>query len=84
MVKETDTPLIQAAGAVLWRKSEDSQIEVAVIHRPRYDDWSLPKGKVENNESHIATAYREVLEETGYASTFGPEIGNVSVPNSRK
>jgi 8-oxo-dGTP diphosphatase len=77
MVKETDTPLIQAAGAVLWRKSEDSQLEIAVIHRPRYDDWSLPKGKVENSESHIATAYREVLEETGYTSTFGPEIGNV-------
>jgi phosphohistidine phosphatase SixA/8-oxo-dGTP pyrophosphatase MutT (NUDIX family) len=77
MVRETDTPLIQAAGAVLWRKSENSQLEIAIIHRPRYDDWSLPKGKVENNESHIATAYREVLEETGYTSTFGPEIGNV-------
>jgi 8-oxo-dGTP diphosphatase len=77
MSKEDGVPLIQAAGAVLWRKNENSEIEIAVIHRPRYDDWSLPKGKVENGESHIATAYREVLEETGYTSTFGPEIGNV-------
>jgi len=77
MSKEDGAPLIQAAGAVLWRKSSESDLEIAVIHRPRYDDWSLPKGKVENNESHIATAYREVLEETGYTSTFGPEIGVV-------
>lgn len=77
MAKETDTSLIQAAGAVLWRKSPHEDIEIAVIHRPRYDDWSIPKGKVENNESHIATAYREVLEETGYTSTFGPEVGSV-------
>lgn len=77
MSKDVTAPLIQAAGAVLWRKNSQSEIEIAVIHRPRYDDWSIPKGKVENNESHIATAYREVLEETGYTSTFGPEIGNV-------
>ena len=77
MSQDSKGTLIQAAGAVLWRKSAISQLEIAVIHRPRYDDWSLPKGKVENNESHIATAYREVLEETGYTSTFGPEIGSV-------
>jgi 8-oxo-dGTP diphosphatase len=77
MAKTIETPLIQAAGAVLWRKNSKAEIEIAVIHRPRYDDWSIPKGKVENNESHIATAYREVLEETGYTSTFGPEIGSV-------
>lgn len=77
MSKEDGAPLIQAAGAVLWRKNSESEIEIAVIHRPRYHDWSLPKGKVENSESHIATAYREVLEETGYTSTFGPEIGVV-------
>ena len=77
MSKDDNAPLIQAAGAVLWRKNPQGDIEIAVIHRPRYDDWSIPKGKVENNESHIATAYREVLEETGYTSTFGPEVGSV-------
>ena len=77
MSKGDNAPLIQAAGAVLWRKNPQGDIEIAVIHRPRYDDWSIPKGKVENNESHIAAGYREILEETGYESIFGPEIGEV-------
>ena len=77
MAKDLEAPLIQAAGAVLWRKSDISQLEIAVIHRPRYDDWSLPKGKVESGESHISASYREIQEETGYESTFGPEIGTV-------
>ena len=77
MSKELEAPLIQAAGAVLWRKSDNSDLEIAVIHRPRYDDWSLPKGKVESGESHISAGYREIQEETGYESTFGPEIGTV-------
>jgi len=77
MTKESEAVLIQAAGAVLWRKSDNSQLEIAVIHRPRYDDWSLPKGKVESGESHISAGYREIQEETGYESTFGPEIGTV-------
>ena len=77
MAKESDAPLIQAAGAVLWRKSDKSKLEIAIIHRPRYDDWSLPKGKVEAGESHISAGYREIQEETGYESTFGPEIGSV-------
>ena len=77
MAKDLEAPLIQAAGAVLWRKSDISQLEIAVIHRPKYDDWSLPKGKVESGESHISAGYREIQEETGYESTFGPEIGTV-------
>lgn len=77
MSKESEAPLIQAAGAVLWRKSDISQLEIALIHRPRYNDWSLPKGKVESGESHISAGYREIQEETGYESTFGPEIGTI-------
>ena len=42
--------VIQAAGAVLWRRLSDDLIQVALIHRPRYDDWSFPKGKVETGE----------------------------------
>jgi phosphohistidine phosphatase SixA/ADP-ribose pyrophosphatase YjhB (NUDIX family) len=80
-----DTPIIQAAGAVLWRYSQ-KKVEIALVHRPRYNDWSLPKGKVEEKESHIACAYREVLEETGYASIFGPQIGQAmyKVPEGKK
>ncbi|MDT5073257.1 MAG: 8-oxo-(d)GTP phosphatase, partial [Mycobacterium sp.] len=68
--------VIPAAGAVLWRPDEDSTdgvVEplVAVVHRPRYDDWSLPKGKVDPGETEPVTAVREVLEETGYASVLG-------------
>ena len=77
MSKQSNAPLIQAAGAVLWRKSDNLKLEIAIIHRPRYDDWSLPKGKVESGESHISAGYREIQEETGYESTFGPEIGTV-------
>lgn len=77
MSKQSNAPLIQAAGAVLWRKSDQLKLEIAIIHRPRYNDWSLPKGKVESGESHISAGYREIQEETGYESTFGPEIGTV-------
>jgi len=82
----SDTPVIRAAGAVLWRYSSNKKIEIALVHRPRYDDWSLPKGKVEEKESHIACAYREVLEETGYSSIFGPQIGQAmyKVPEGKK
>ena len=58
------TPGIQAAGAVLWRRLSDELVQVALIHRPRYGDWSFPKGKVEAGESEISCAFREVLEET--------------------
>lgn len=69
--------VIRAAGAILWRRINDELLQVALIHRPRYDDWSFPKGKAEEGESDISCAYREVLEETGYESTFGPELGDV-------
>lgn len=77
MPKEAKAPLIQAAGAVLWRRSSNADLEIAIVHRPRYDDWSLPKGKIDAGESHIAAGYREIHEETGYESIFGPEIGTV-------
>ena len=70
----SETSVIQAAGAVLWRYSKTNKIEIALVHRPRYDDWSLPKGKVEEKESHIACAFREVLEETGYTPVFGQRL----------
>jgi 8-oxo-dGTP diphosphatase len=63
-------PAIRAAGGVVWRSlssdGDDGSIEVALIHRPRYDDWSLPKGKLAGGESEIDGAIREVLEETGF------------------
>ncbi|MFI6926491.1 NUDIX domain-containing protein [Nonomuraea spiralis] len=64
------TDLLRAAGAVVWR-GEESRPEVAVIHRPRYDDWTLPKGKLEAGEHVIAAALREVDEETGLTVVLG-------------
>ncbi|WP_296133828.1 bifunctional NUDIX hydrolase/histidine phosphatase family protein [uncultured Corynebacterium sp.] len=68
-----------AAGAVLWR-GDPQDPEVALIHRPRYDDWSLPKGKVDPGESLPTTAAREILEETGYSVRLGKLIGKVAYP----
>ncbi|BBX97624.1 8-oxo-(d)GTP phosphatase MutT1 [Mycobacterium lacus] len=79
--------IVYAAGAVLWRpgndKSADSAagaVEIAVIHRPRYDDWSLPKGKVDPGETAPVAAMREVLEETGHRCVLGRRILAVSYP----
>ena len=68
-----------AAGAVLWR-GDPHDPEVAIIHRPHYDDWSLPKGKVDPGESLPVTAAREIFEETGYTVRLGKLIGKVAYP----
>ena len=79
-------PTIVAAGGVVWRRDIDGEIEVLLVHRPRYDDWSLPKGKLEEGEALISCAYREILEETGLSIKLGPFIGSVDyyVPDGLK
>src|SRR3954452_4735919 len=62
---------IMAAGAVVLRKGR----EVLVVHRPKYDDWSLPKGKVDPGEHVTAAAVREGAEETGLRVRLGPPLG---------
>ncbi|KAA8967742.1 bifunctional NUDIX hydrolase/histidine phosphatase family protein [Mycobacterium sp.] len=75
---------VSAAGAVLWRPSDhDCAVEVALVHRPRYDDWSLPKGKVDVGEIEPVTAAREVFEETGHRVHLGRRIARVSYPIER-
>ena len=66
---------IQAAGGVLWRDSPQGPAEVALVHRPRYDDWSLPKGKLYADEHAVAAALREVREETGNRAVPGRPLG---------
>lgn len=63
-----------AAGTVLWRQEAEVR-ELALVHRPRYDDWSLPKGKLHRGESTAAAAVRETAEETGFSSRLGHRIG---------
>lgn len=74
--------MIRAAGALLWRENSDLVTEVALIHRPHYDDWSLPKGKIVVGETALQCAYRELLEETGIKGTFTRELGYVEYEES--
>ena len=71
--------VILAAGAVVWRTGaqgaqEDHGVEVLLVHRPKYDDWSLPKGKREPGEHALLTAVREVFEETSVRPVLGPRL----------
>lgn len=65
---------MRAAGGALWRRSPAGVIEVLLVHRPRYDDWSLPKGKCDDGEADEVCARREVAEETGLCGPLGPEL----------
>ena len=65
--------MVRAAGGVVWRRSARG-VEVVLVHRPAYDDWALPKGKVHHDESDEQAAVREVEEETGLACVLGEEL----------
>lgn len=78
--------VVPAAGAVLYRVENGVPV-CAIVHRSRYDDWSLPKGKVDSGESLPTTAVREILEETGFESVLESLIGTTAYPlkeNTRK
>jgi len=65
-------------------KPSYDDFELCLVYRPKYDDWSWPKGKNEPNESHRHTAVREVGEETGYSVTLGPHIAKIEYPLERE
>ncbi len=69
---------VRAAGGVVERDGR-----IAVVHRPKYDDWSLPKGKLERGESFEAAALREVREETGLRCTLGAELDPIRYRDSK-
>jgi 8-oxo-dGTP diphosphatase len=83
--------MIRAAGGVVWRRrprpgggppgraepSGSEGIDVVVVRRDRYDDWSLPKGKLHAGEGHKAAALREVREETGLGCELGPKLATI-------
>lgn len=73
-IKASRRPPVLAAGALVWRLKND-KLQVLVVHRPRYDDWSFPKGKAEPGESMVLTAIREVAEETGRQIVLGRYLG---------
>jgi 8-oxo-dGTP diphosphatase len=74
---------VRAAGGVVLRERGDGTAEVCCVHRPRYDDWSLPKGKLEGDESWEQAAVREVEEETGLRCTLGRPLPVVRYTDRR-
>ena len=71
------TGVVRAAGGVVTRVGASGRSEILLVHRPKYDDWTLPKGKAEPGESDEACALREVEEETGLACELGEEVAVV-------
>jgi 8-oxo-dGTP pyrophosphatase MutT (NUDIX family) len=69
---------VLAAGGLVRRAGE-----IAVVHRPKYDDWSLPKGKLDEGEDFAEAALREVWEETGLRCTLGREIGDATYTDNK-
>lgn len=74
--------LVRAGGGVVWRHGSGG-LEVLLIHRPRYGDWSFPKGKVDRGESDEEAAVREVEEEVGLRLVLGPELESTRYRDSK-
>jgi 8-oxo-dGTP pyrophosphatase MutT (NUDIX family) len=78
----TDRPLVRAAGGVVWREC-DHQVQVALVHRPKYGDWTFPKGKLDPGETQKQAALREVEEETGFRCTLGRRLRSTSYADAK-
>ncbi len=74
---------VRAAGGAVLRPRAGGGVELCVVHRPRYDDWSLPKGKLERGESFEQAAVREVFEETGLRCRLRQELSPVTYPDRK-
>jgi 8-oxo-dGTP diphosphatase len=74
---------VRAAGGVVSRRGENGEIEVVVVHRGKYDDWTFPKGKAHRGESDEACALREVEEETGLVCRLEHELAATAYHDSR-
>jgi 8-oxo-dGTP pyrophosphatase MutT (NUDIX family) len=77
-------PIVLAGGGILWRRSGGGVVEIVLVHRPAYDDWSFPKGKLHPGETQAQAALREVQEETGLVCRLGPEIGTTSYRDPKR
>jgi 8-oxo-dGTP diphosphatase len=77
MTVDPEQAQVKAAGGLVWRRAAGGGVEVAVVHRPRYDDWSFPKGKLDPGEGWEEAALREVREEIGLECKLGRELSPV-------
>ena len=82
-VDVSGSPTIRAAGGIVHRRGDDNEFLVLLVHRPRYDDWSLPKGKADSGERYEETALREVEEETGLRCVLGESAGHTRYRDSK-
>jgi 8-oxo-dGTP pyrophosphatase MutT (NUDIX family) len=73
-LSKREEPQVRAAGGVVLRPGLQGQPEVLLVHRPKYDDWTIPKGKLDPGESDLEAAVREVEEETGLQCDVGREL----------
>ena len=83
-MRSTPSTVVQAAGALVWRVRQ-SRLQVALVHRPRYKDWSWPKGKLDPGEATVTAAWREVAEEFGHDVVLGVPLPPLSykLPDGR-
>jgi len=82
-VDVSSTPTVRAAGGIVHRLGDNGEFLVLLVHRPRYDDWSLPKGKADPGERDEDTARREVEEETGLRCILGEPAGQTRYRDSK-
>ena len=75
--------LVRAAGGLVCRKRDGGVAEIVLVHRPAYDDWAFPKGKLRRGESEQDAALREVEEETGLRCSLGREVGTTAYRDPR-
>ena len=75
--------VVRAAGGIVFRRGVDRSLEVLLVHRPHYEDWTFPKGKALANESDEDCALREVEEETGLVCSLDLELATTSYVDSK-
>jgi 8-oxo-dGTP diphosphatase len=83
LTEQSEREFVTAAGGLVWRDTLGGR-QLLVIHRARYNDWSLPKGKLEPGETWPEAARREVAEETGYSVTFEEFAGVTTYYHGRR
>jgi 8-oxo-dGTP diphosphatase len=76
--------VVRAGGGIVWRYGEGGVVEIVLVHRPAYDDWSFPKGKLEPGETEAQAALREVQEETGLRCRLGREVGTAAYRDRKR